>query len=760
MITRNKNRSCNWGNLQFIFYLLSVCLFTGVSASYSQITLSEIMYDPIGNENYDEFIEIYNLSPTESIELRGWLISDGTGIDAIKDAGQGTVLAPGQFGLILDPQYFSNSTSYNSVIPPEALVLTIDNNTLGSGGLSNSTAETISLINPAGQTVASYTYSLGNAPGHSDEKIVLAGPDIPDNWADSRVLLGTPGFKNSVTPVELNLAVTAENISFSPARPGPGDEVTITAWIHNSGTDSTGNFQVYFYEDIDEDSLPEVGEDLGPPVTVSQVLAPKDSVIVSMVWSNVKSGFHQILVQLVLSGDADTSNNRAVKALPVSFPPRSLIINEIMYRPASGEAEWVEFYNPNEQAINLRGWGLTDSRPQARVVITNKSAEVKPGEFVIVAEDSTIFNSFPEISCLVFIPPKGFPALNNNYDSVVLSDLTGLAVDSLAYRASWGGELGVSLERIRYHGPSNDAKNWASSRDSSGGTPGRKNSVCPLEFDLSVTPKGFTFIPSIPNAGEAVRLSVIIHNLGSQAASHFQVRFFDDTNLDSLPDLDEEIGRTLPLFDDDTLILVVSDHGAKAMHGAICVNEWLQQNGYLALKEKPAGRTRFKMDLVDWSRTRAWGEGGYYSRIFFNVKGREPQGQIPAGEYEDFREEIKARLEAITDEKGVNIGTRVFKPEEIYRRTERIPPDLIVYFGQLNWRAAGVVGTGSIHMFENDTGPDDANHAEDGIIISNRRLHPAAGSPPFSIYDIDPTVLAASGIPAPPEMIGRNLLSA
>ena len=41
----------------------------------------------------------------------------------------------------------------------------------------------------------------------------------------------------------------------------------------------------------------------------------------------------------------------------------------------------------------------------------------------------------------------------------------------------------------------------------------------------------------------------------------------------------------------------------------------------------------------------------------------------------------------------------------------------IVYFGNLAWRSAGSIGDGSIHVFENDTGPDDANHAQEGLYI-------------------------------------------
>ncbi|MCX7012227.1 MAG: alkaline phosphatase family protein [Candidatus Sumerlaeota bacterium] len=222
--------------------------------------------------------------------------------------------------------------------------------------------------------------------------------------------------------------------------------------------------------------------------------------------------------------------------------------------------------------------------------------------------------------------------------------------------------------------------------------------------------------------------------------------------------LDKEIARTLKALPSETSVMVVSDHGAKGMAGAICVNEWLQREGYLTLKEKAANRMSLKNDMIDWSRTRAWGEGGYYSRIFFNVQGREPQGVIPPEQYESFRRELKAKSEAIVDEAGRNIGTVAHRPEDLYRQCNGVPPDLIVYFGNLDWRSAGSVGVDSIYLYENDTGPDDANHAQEGIFI----WAPPQGIEPkradsHSIYDIAPTILKLYGIDKPQEMIGEAL---
>ena len=223
--------------------------------------------------------------------------------------------------------------------------------------------------------------------------------------------------------------------------------------------------------------------------------------------------------------------------------------------------------------------------------------------------------------------------------------------------------------------------------------------------------------------------------------------------------LDRQIGTLLERVPKETQILVVSDHGVKGMHGGICVNEWLRRESYLTLKEEPQveGLIPFDKVEVDWSKSQVWGSGGYYARIFMNVEGREPQGVIPAGEYEAFRDRLAEALRSIPAPDGSDIGTRVFKPQEVYRTVRNIAPDLIVYFGDLSWRSVGSFGHGGIYTFENDTGPDDANHAENGMIIL---VDPdmAAGGRRFvqapQLMDVAPTILEIFGLPIPADMQG------
>ncbi len=221
--------------------------------------------------------------------------------------------------------------------------------------------------------------------------------------------------------------------------------------------------------------------------------------------------------------------------------------------------------------------------------------------------------------------------------------------------------------------------------------------------------------------------------------------------------IDAQIAALLALVPADTAVLVVSDHGGKVMLGGFALNEWLIQEGYLVLKEYPATPAPLERCQVDWSRTSAWGSGGYYGRLFINVAGREPQGIVPAERYEAVRDEIAAKIAALPDHTGAPLHSTAFKPEALYRTAANVAPDLVIYFGDLDWRSVGTVGTGQLYTFENDTGPDDANHAQLGIFILYNPRQPGGGRQiaPISIYDIAPTLLQLLEQPIPADMIGQ-----
>jgi predicted AlkP superfamily phosphohydrolase/phosphomutase len=232
---------------------------------------------------------------------------------------------------------------------------------------------------------------------------------------------------------------------------------------------------------------------------------------------------------------------------------------------------------------------------------------------------------------------------------------------------------------------------------------------------------------------------------------------FEDVIRDYYREVDGRLGRLLERLDGDTAVMLVSDHGAKSMRGAFAINQWLAQEGYLALEEgSPAPGTSLERCAVDWSRTTAWAWGGYYARLFVNVEGREAQGFVPASRYESTLSELTEAIVSIRDHEGRALANRVYRPEELYTECRGDAPDAMVYLDDLSWRAAGTLGWDSLHRFENDTGPDDAVHAANGCFVLRAPGVPAGERADVSIYDVAPTILDLFGAPAVPEMLGES----
>jgi predicted AlkP superfamily phosphohydrolase/phosphomutase len=122
------------------------------------------------------------------------------------------------------------------------------------------------------------------------------------------------------------------------------------------------------------------------------------------------------------------------------------------------------------------------------------------------------------------------------------------------------------------------------------------------------------------------------------------------------------------------------------------------------------------------------------------------------------RDELIARIEAVPDMDGRPMDTYVFKPEQVYGMRRGDYPDLMVFFDDLYWRAAGTVGHPTKYLRENDTGPDDAVHDWDGIIIykdpKRRAGRPLQGA---KLIDVAPTVLRLMGASVPPDIDGRPI---
>jgi predicted AlkP superfamily phosphohydrolase/phosphomutase len=222
--------------------------------------------------------------------------------------------------------------------------------------------------------------------------------------------------------------------------------------------------------------------------------------------------------------------------------------------------------------------------------------------------------------------------------------------------------------------------------------------------------------------------------------------------------LDRHIGDLINDVPADAAVMVVSDHGAQPMLGGFCINEWLREQGLLTLNTEPDRPTPMSKADVDWAHTVAWAEGGYYGRLYLNVAGREPDGTVAPARYDATLDEIAAALTAMPGPDGANLGTRVMRPDQVYPEVNGFPPDLLVYAGNLRYRALATLGLGQgLFTVDNDTGPDHANHAEHGIVL----LHGMGVDPgrrdDLSIYDVSPTLHEYFELGDQPALGGRPI---
>ncbi len=224
--------------------------------------------------------------------------------------------------------------------------------------------------------------------------------------------------------------------------------------------------------------------------------------------------------------------------------------------------------------------------------------------------------------------------------------------------------------------------------------------------------------------------------------------------------MDGLLGRTIEKIDEETLFIVMSDHGFKPFRRGVNLNSWLFKNGYISLKDgKNTSGDWF--EHVDWSRTKAFCLG--LSGIFINIKGRESGGIVsPDGELSGLKNELIGKLTGLFDEeKGETAITKVLDAESYYKGPYvSEAPDILISYNT-GYRNSWACATGRVteSVFEDNTKRWSGDHCMDsslvpGIFFSNHKTN--TKNP--DIKDIAPTVLVAFGVEIPPHMKGNVLI--
>jgi predicted AlkP superfamily phosphohydrolase/phosphomutase len=226
-------------------------------------------------------------------------------------------------------------------------------------------------------------------------------------------------------------------------------------------------------------------------------------------------------------------------------------------------------------------------------------------------------------------------------------------------------------------------------------------------------------------------------------------------------EMDEALGRVMRSIDDDTTLIVMSDHGFCPFYRGVNLNTWLLEKGYVTLRD-PSIQGRYPaFGNVDWSKTKAYALG--LNGLYINLEGREERGIVkPGKEYEDLLDQLERDLLEMRDpQDDQQVVTLVVRTGRDFHGPEiEIGPDVIVGY---NWgyRSSWVSPLGEfpreIYVDNDDAWSGD--HSVDyrhvpGVLLTNRRItleEPA-------LFDLTVSILDHYGLDKPSQMIGSDCL--
>ena len=208
---------------------------------------------------------------------------------------------------------------------------------------------------------------------------------------------------------------------------------------------------------------------------------------------------------------------------------------------------------------------------------------------------------------------------------------------------------------------------------------------------------------------------------------------------------DKIVGETLERIDDNTTLIVMSDHGFVSWRRAFNLNTWLKENGYLALKDPSRqGESEFFLN-VDWSRTQAYALG--LNGLYINLRGREAVGTVPAGQRTLIVDEIARGLLRVVDpQSGQPAIANVYRRDRTYGDAghREIGPDLVIGYAS-GYRSSDESAVGRIAhgLFHDNMSKWSATHEIDrdvvpGVLFTNRPLRREV----VSLKDMGAAVLA------------------
>ncbi|MCX5800740.1 MAG: lamin tail domain-containing protein [Candidatus Eisenbacteria bacterium] len=500
--------------LASILFVSIVSVSTVFPSAAQDFVINEILYDPEGTDEGLEFVELYN--PTEvPLSLKGLALETGNGAKE------------GDWSLAIqwESDYYVEAHGYavigeDAVSPAPQFVKQLDLQNGPDACRIRRATEIVDLVGWGSHSFPEYyegTPCEDVASGISVGRLP-DGVDTQDNSADFSALSPpSPGRRNLCV---VDAGFVSGTLSTTPALPLLFENVEITVEVGNFGARelADGECLVEFFGIADS-----ARSFLAS--TTTRAIAPKQSETVSVSLLPEVESCMTLEAVLRLGEDENRSNDTASTSLRVG--EGDVVVNEIMYAPATGEPEWVELFNRGQMPVDVRGWWIEDSS-QKKARLTSLPVVIGPGEFLVVTQDKKLFQETPNQCEGRAIEPEGsWPSLNNSAsggnsyaDVVCIRDSSGCISDYVAYCEDWSTRSNGSIERVSTSVSGRQAANWSSSVASSGSTPCGRNSVCEAargggSFEIGMSSRVIS--PDGDGIDDRVVFSFALPSLGTKA---------------------------------------------------------------------------------------------------------------------------------------------------------------------------------------------------------------------------------------------------
>lgn len=373
-------------------------------------------------------------------------------------------------------------------LPPHSYLLVVDDNDLhsfSSGINITSTQSSFSLVNggfemavTSGENVIDYLAydpelifpAFKSNGGWAAERKDLQALTSQKNWgASENKSGGTPGLENSI-----------KEIIEDQEKP------KVTYLILNADT----SLSLLFSEPMDISFLDNINNFAITDAIIDSATAlfPSHEEVQLSISTPIKQfkAYTLTIQPLPDLGGIFTDKNTFTFQLPEHPLPNDLVINEIMFDPLGGCAEYIELYNRSNKFIDLSRIILTEQDENGKLkkgtLLYDRPVLIAPSSFLIVTKDAQLFANCYIASDTFILAPAGFSPLNNEGQSIAIVTTSGDVIDLVTYSAKWHVPIlsnvsGVALEKIHPDLPSNEISSWTSASSLSGYfTPGSKNS--------------------------------------------------------------------------------------------------------------------------------------------------------------------------------------------------------------------------------------------------------------------------------------------